>query len=182
MEMYVLPATEFFNHARNQGEIIGSPNVTDEGVEFKGRDGLLLSTFSWPQWPRLAVTIRFRPASEGGEEQRFLHFGHVMGPRFLFETRSIEGKWALDLFVCGGDNRSLVLLDRRKLHPEDRWYEVRAELRQDRVVTLVGGEREGEAEFHYTPFSGGGASLGMRQNSVSHFSGVIDFVCLEPLE
>ena len=168
----ILQPEQILDRARREGEIIGTPRLTEEGISFSGGDGIILPENPLPALPELFIELDFLPASGGDEEQRFLHFGHIDGPRFLFETRSLDGRWCLDTFYNNGAE-GLVLLDREKLHPEDRWYTIRAELYRDRVRSFIDGRLDGEGELDRRPFQGGRASLGVRQNLISHFSGII---------
>ena len=171
--MIILQPDQLLSLAQREGEIIGEPRLTEDGIRFSGRDGIILRENPLPILPALFIELDFQPASGGGEEQRFLHFGQSDGPRFLFETRSYEGKWCLDTFYCGPNEAQLVLLDREKLHPEDRWYTIRAELYPNRILSFIDGRLDGEGALDRRPFEGGGASLGVRQNRISFFNGII---------
>ncbi len=150
-------------------------------LSYSGRNGIILQENPLPPWEQFAVTVRFYPKSCGEEEQRFLHFGSITGPRFLFETRSHNGQWYLDVFLCGDDENKIVLMDKTKLHPENRWYTIRAEVYRNGVKAFVDGVPENEGIFSYVPFSGGGASVGVRQNLISYFNGYIDSIIIERL-
>jgi len=153
----------------------------EEFLAYSGRNGIIMHENPLPSWEQFAVTVRFYPKSCGEEEQRFLHFGNITGPRFLFETRSRNGQWCLDVFLCGNDGNKIVLMDKSKLHPENRWYSIRAEVYRDQVLAFVDGIPENEDIFSYVPFSGGGASVGVRQNIMSYFNGYIDSIIIERL-
>lgn len=170
--MITLQAAQILELARRSGEIIGTPRLTGEGITFSGRDGIILPENPLPALPEIFIELDFLPASGGGEEQRFLHFGHIDGPRFLFETRSLDGRWCLDTFYYNGEE-GLVLLDRERLQPEERWYTIRAELYRDRMLSFIDGRPEGEGPVDRRPFEGGRASLGVRQNLISYFTGTI---------
>ena len=179
--MIRLTPRELLQKAQEKGDVIGNPEIEERGLRFKGSDGIILPENPLPAWPELYIELDFTPVSGGGEEQRFIHFGQIDGPRLLFETRSYAGRWCLDVFVCSANGKSLVLMDKSKLHDENRRFTLRAELRRDNVKSFIDGKLEGEAELNFVPFSGNGFSLGVRQNRISFFSGIIGEIRIEDL-
>src|SRR5688500_14804837 len=84
---------------------VGTPRVvqTDRGpaVEFDGAgDGLLINVNPLAGLERFTVHVTFKPAPDGGEEQRFVHFEEAQTEnRALIELRLSNGRWALDTFL-----------------------------------------------------------------------------------
>jgi hypothetical protein len=74
---------------------------------------------------------------------------------------------------------SLVLMDRERLHPENRWYSIEVDVNESGVAVYVDGTLETEASFSFKPFAGGKMSLGVRQNRVSFFSGTVGGILIE---
>lgn len=156
----------------------GSPRVIEtpkgQAVEFDGVDDALFldvhplagaRTFTWE--------VIFRPDSGGRPEQRFFHQQQTdASTRLLFETRLIGDQWCLDTFA-NSPTGSLALLDRKKLHPLDRWYHVAAVYDGSVLRHYIDGVLEGEGPVKLTPQGAGRTSVGVRINRVDYFKGAV---------
>lgn len=159
--------------------VSGAPKVVDlagsKAVYFDGvGDGLLLPVNPLEGLATFTIEVLFYPASEGQEEQRFLHAQDTLGSRALLETRLKDGRWALDSYLRSEksqDNRAL--LDRTKLHPADRWTWVSLVYANGRMAQFVNGVLELEGAMNFPPMGPGQISLGVRQNKVFWFKGGI---------
>lgn len=175
--------TEIGGHATT---VLGTPMITDGGpgdaLVFDGiDDGVIVPVNPLAGWKEFTIEALFCPATDGKEEQRFLHFEDANGSRGLMEIRlTTDGEWSLDTFLLSGTNR-LTLLDRTKLHPAGKWTWVA--LRYDgggRMTDFVNGEKELEGGVAFAPMTSGQTSLGVRLNRVSWFKGAIREVRFHP--
>ena len=165
--------------------VIGNPSVveTDLGpaVAFDGsNDGLLLDANPLAGLTRFTIEVVFQPAADGPEEQRFLHIEEPGGNRALIELRHVQpASWALDTYLRSGDD-GLTLLDRNRLHQAGRWHVAALTYDGKTMSHYVGGRRELSGPLAFAPLSGGRTSIGVRQNRVSWFKGVIHSVRIVP--
>ena len=164
----------------------GSPRVVEvdggKAIEFDGRsDGLFIDANPLRGLARFTIEVVFEPATDGPDEQRFLHIEETgSGNRALVELRRLpDGSWTLDTFLRHGQ-ASLTLIDRTRTHPAGRWHA--AALTFDgRVMThYVDGVREGSGEVAFKPLGAGRTSIGVRQNRVSWFKGRIRTIRITP--
>lgn len=166
-------------------EVIGAPRVVagpaGAAVEFNGTsDGLLLPVNPLHGLEAFTIELCLKPATEGPEEQRFLHVQEDTAKpndpasRALLELRLANGTWALDAFLLAGVTKArLVLLDPAKRHPAGRWTWVAMVYAHGRLTSYVDGVRELEGDIAFPPMGAGRVSLGVRQNKVSWFKGGI---------
>ena len=166
--------------------IIGQPRPVDtdigRAVAFDGRgDGLVLDVNLLAGLVRFTVEVVFQPAPGGAEEQRFLHFEEpATGHRALIELRQRpDSRWSLDTYLRSGET-GLTLLDRQRTHPAGGWH-VAALTFDGRTMThFVNRERELTGQISFPPLGMGKTSIGVRQNRVSWFKGLIHSIRVTP--
>jgi hypothetical protein len=177
---------EVANVAGLTTEVVGAPTVSGSGMDsailFDGKgDGLFVPHNPLAGWPAFTIQARFKPDGSGGEEQRFLHMEDQLKHRVLLETRVTPAKqWALDTFLFQDADNKLTLLDRRLLHPTDRWYWVALVYDGRQMSHYIDGVLELQGDVAFMPMSAGRTSLGVRQNLVSWFKGAISEVRFAP--
>ncbi len=160
-------------------EVVGVPKVAgsgaDAGFVFDGKaDGVFVPINPIEGWSAFTIEVRFKPDDTGGEEQRFLHIEDGRKQRVLLETRvTPDQQWALDTFLFQDAEHRLTLLDRKLLHPTDRWYWVALVYDGRKMSQYIDGVLELEGEVAFAPMAAGRTSIGVRQNLVSWFKGVI---------
>lgn len=166
--------------------VVGSPRVVDtpggRALEFNGTsDGLLIDANPLAGLAQFTIDIEFKPAADGQEEQRFLHFEeNGSGNRALIELRmNADRRWALDTFLRSPEP-GLTLLDRTLSHPSDVWHTATLSYDGRTMAHFVDGVRELAGEVAFTPLGPGRTSIGMRQNRVSWFKGQIRSVRITP--
>lgn len=159
---------------------VGSPRVETgpwgRAVRFNGvSDGLFVPQIPFEGSARFTVEILFHPDADGPAEQRFWHAQDGKETRALIETRlDGRGGWWLDTFMTNRASGSgVTLVDPARVHPAGRWYW--AALRYDgrTLAHFVNGEKELEREVELAPIGPGSISLGVRQNRVHWFKGLI---------
>jgi hypothetical protein len=173
-------------------EVLGAPRLVTErdgtAVYFNGAsDGLFVPVNPLQGLAAFTIEVRFKPAADGPEAQRFLHVQDDIGApgdpgaRALLEIRLANGTWALDAFLSNPATKArLVLLDPAKRHPADRWTWVALVYERDRMTSYVDGVKELEGEVAFPPMGPGRVSLGVRQNKVYWFKGGISEVRFHP--
>lgn len=173
-------------------EVIGAPRLVTEpdgpAVQFNGTgDGLFVPVNPLQGLAAFTIEVRFKPAADGPEAQRFLHVQDAIGApgdtgsRALLEIRLANGTWALDAFLSHPATKArLVLLDPTKRHPADRWTWVALVYDRGRMTSYVDGVKELEGEVAFPPMVPGRVSLGVRQNKVYWFKGGISEVRFHP--
>ncbi|MBC8024791.1 MAG: LamG domain-containing protein [Steroidobacteraceae bacterium] len=160
-------------------EVVGAPTVAgsgaDTGFVFDGKaDGVFVPVNPIEGWSAFTIEVRFKPDGTGGEEQRFLHIEDGLKRRVLLETRVTPDKqWAFDTFLFQDAEHKLTLLDRKLLHPTDRWYWVALVYDGRKMSHYIDGVLELEGEVAFAPMAAGRTSIGVRQNRVSWFKGAI---------
>ena len=166
--------------------VLGAPRVvadaTGKAVEFNGAtDGLLLPVNPLAGLAQFTIEALIKPEASGPAEQRFLHLQDEPGSRVLLELRLTDAGWALDTFLHAGNPPSeRPLLDRTKLHPANRWTWVALVYANGHMMHYVDGVKELEGNVTFPPMADGSTSLGVRQNKVSWFKGVIREVRFHP--
>jgi hypothetical protein len=165
-------------------EVLGSPKVqplsSGTGMQFNGTsDGLIIPANPIKGFSQFTIEVHFKPDSGGPEEQRFLHIQDEQTNRALMETRLTSAGWALDTFLYTPQSQ-LPLLDRTKLHPPDRWTWVALVYDNGTMTSYVDGQQELQGQVAFVPMVDGKISLGVRQNKVSWFKGVIGEVRFHP--
>ena len=160
-------------------QVLGDPKLVNTeigpAVAFDGRDdGLLVDGNPLAGLTQFTIEILFQPAPDGAEEQRFLHIEETgTGNRALIELRlQPNTQWSLDTYLRSGES-GLSLLDRGRTHPSGRWHA--AALTYDGKVMrhFVDGREELSGDTPFAPLAGGRTSIGVRQNLVSWFKGLI---------
>lgn len=160
-------------------EVVGSPKAERSGARsafvFDGKgDGIFVPANPLEGLRAFTIEVRFKPDGTGGEEQRFLHIEDGRKQRVLLETRVTPDKqWALDTFLFQDAGHKLTLLDRKRLHPTDRWYWVALVYDGTKMSHYIDGVLELEGEVAFAPMTAGRTSIGVRQNLVSWFKGAV---------
>jgi hypothetical protein len=157
-------------------QVVGTPRAADSAIVFDGKaDGVFVPANPIEGWSAFTIEVRFRPdGTGGGEEQRFLHIEDGRKQRVLLETRVTPDKqWALDTFLFQDADHKLTLLDRKLLHPADRWYWVALVYDGKKMSHYIDGVLELEGDVAFAPMTAGKTSLGVRQNLVSWFKGAV---------
>lgn len=165
-------------------EILGSPTVVQSSdgpaIRFNGStDGLFLPINPIQGWSQFTIQLLFKPESPGPEEQRYLHIQTDAGPRGLLELRLYGKEWPLDAFLTSGTSQK-VLFDKTKLHPADQWTWVAMTYKDGKITSFVNGVQQLEGDVNFPPTGPGKTSLGVRQNKVSWFKGLIKEVRFDP--
>lgn len=162
--------------------MIGEPRLVDTDIgpalSFDGvDDGLLVDVNPIAGRSRFTIEVLFRPAPGGPEEQRFLHIEESAGGnRALVELRMRpDSQWALDTYLRSRDN-GLTLLDRDLVHPADRWHVAALTYDGRTMKHFVDGRQELSGEVVFDPLGAGRTSIGVRQNRVSWFKGLVHTV------
>jgi hypothetical protein len=158
-------------------EVWGSPVVVTPpdfpGIRFNGSsDGIVLAVNPLKGWSQFTVEAMIKPESGGLEEQRFMHLEDKNQNRCMMEIRLIDKSWALDTFLLSGQSQR-PLLDRTKLHPADKWTWVALVYGNGHMASYINGEKELEGDVNVTPMVDGKISLGVRQNKVYWYKGII---------
>jgi hypothetical protein len=161
----------------NVPEVIGQPQVVTTpmgpAMHFNGEsDGLLLSVNPINGWAAFTMEMLIKPEAGGPKEQRFLHVEDGDGNRGTMELRMLDKGWALDTFLLAPPAR-LTLLDQTKLHPADQWTWVALVYQNGKMTSYINGAKELEGVINMVPMGDGKISLGVRQNHVSWFKGLI---------
>ena len=165
--------------------VVGAPRVVDapggRAVAFDGaRDGLILDANPLAGLARFTVEVVFEPASDGGEEQRFVHFEEAgSGNRALIELRLAAATWSLDTYLRHGEI-GLTLLDRSITHPAAGWHAVALTYDGKTMAHFVNRRRELAGDVAFKTIGAGKTSIGVRQNLVSFFKGRIRVIRVTP--
>lgn len=166
--------------------VVGNPSVatTDIGpaIAFDGHDdGLFIQANPLEGLSRFTVEVVFQPAPDGPEEQRFLHVEEPKtGNRALIELRRLANtRWTLDTYLRSGET-GLTLLDRERTHEAGRWYVAALTYDGKTMSHYVGGRMELSGETAFMPLVSGRTSIGVRQNRVSWFKGLIHSIRVVP--
>jgi hypothetical protein len=160
-------------------DVLGAPQVVagpgGPALQFNGAsDGLYVPDNPLAHCREFTVEALIRPDADGPAEQRFLHVQDEAGSRGLLELRLTDRGWALDTFLLSVTTQTqLVLLDRTRLHPAERWTWVALVFANGRMTHYIDGVKELEGEVVMLPMGAGRTSLGVRQNKVSWFKGQI---------
>jgi hypothetical protein len=129
---------------------------------------------------RFSIEVVVRPATDGADEQRFLHFEEATAEnRALLELRLRDHRWALDTYLRSGQN-NLTLLDRRVTHAAGQWHVIALTYDGRTMISYVDGVRELSGDTSFAPLGEGRASIGVRQNRVSWFKGQIHSIRITP--
>lgn len=158
-------------------QVLGEPKVVDlpdgKALRFNGEsDGLFLPINPLEKWNEFTIELLICPIAGGPLEQRFMHIQSDAGPRSLMELRMYEKGWALDAFLLSGTSQK-ALFDQTKLNPADRWTWVAMTYRDGTITDYVNGVQQLQGQVTFPPTGPGQTSLGVRQNKVSWFKGMI---------
>ncbi|WP_031499534.1 LamG-like jellyroll fold domain-containing protein [Bryobacter aggregatus] len=159
-------------------QAFGTPAVIQtelgKAVQFDGvEDALFVDNHPLAGATNFTWEVIFRPESGGRPEQRFFHMQEQGSQsRFLFETRLTGDQWCLDSFVASKAG-SQTLIDRKLLHPLDRWYHVAMVYDGTELRSFVDGRLELSAKVQLAPQGPGQTSIGVRYTKVDYFRGVI---------
>lgn len=166
--------------------VVGTPRVVESevgrAVEFNGRtDGLFLDVNPLAGLARFTMEALFAPASDGPEEQRFLHVQENGSEnRAMMETRILPDRsWCLDTFLRH-DPASLTLIERRATHPSDTWHVAALQYDGTIMAHYVDGVREADGPLQFAPVGAGRTSIGVRQNLAYWFKGRVRLVRVTP--
>ena len=166
--------------------VAGKPSAIDTeigpAIKFDGTgDGLFLDVNPLEGLTRFTLEIVFNPAPDGGEEQRFLHVEEeASGNRVLIELRRhADTRWTLDTYLRSGEV-GLTLLDHRRTHTAGSWYVAALTYDGKTMSHFVNGRRELSGATGFAPLGRGRTSIGVRQNRVSWFKGLIHSVRVTP--
>ncbi len=166
--------------------VVGAPHVVESevgrAVEFNGTgDGMFVDANPLAGLERFTIETLFAPASDGPEEQRFLHVQETGSEnRAMMETRILPDRsWCLDTFLRH-DPASLALIDRRATHPSDTWHVAALQYDGKVMAHYVDGVREAGGPLRFAPIGAGRTSIGVRQNLAYWFKGRIRLVRITP--
>lgn len=159
-------------------EVIGTPFVQEGATVFDGiKDGMVVPDLPIAGAAQFTIEVLLQPVEGGGLAQRFVHLQDKAGFRALLEIRcNGRGGWWLDTFIltdAPSPERGLVLVDPARVHPTSAWYWVALRYNGSTMAHFVNGEMEKEAPASFAAFGQGKTSIGVRQNRVSWFKGVI---------
>jgi hypothetical protein len=166
-------------------EIAGHPRQINStfgmALEFDGeKDGILFPANPIAGWTKFTIEVIFRPDCGGQVEQRFLHFGECHAERLLFETRVVDDEvWHLDTFLASSLG-SRTLMNKGFHHPLEEWHHAALTFDGSRMTNYVNGQPELSGTVEFTPLQGGKTSIGMRQNKVSWFKGILGTIRATP--
>jgi len=160
--------------------VIGAPVVEDtvvgRALRFDGvKDGCFVPEIPFAGAGAYTIELLFCPAGDGPAEQRFWHAQDQGQSRALIELR-LDGKggWWLDTFITNqASGGGVTLIDPARVHPADRWYWVALRYDGTRMAHFVDGRKELERAAAFAPLGEGRVSLGVRQNRVHWFKGLI---------
>jgi hypothetical protein len=172
--------------------IYGDPQVveTDSGmaIEFDGiDDGLLIESNPLAGAEEFSIEVIFKPYPGGLEEQRFIHMEQDNDNRALIELRSAsDNMWFLDTFIKSGSSGTTLYAE-DFLHSASEWWHACLVYKDDTMRHYVNGSEELKGYIPFQPVSSGKTSLGVRQNLVSWYKGIIKILkithrALEPDE
>jgi hypothetical protein len=163
---------------KHRTELLGEPKVvkTDRGkaVEFDGADdGVFLDTNPIEGFSTFTIEAIFRPALNGGKEQRWFHIEQTeLESRVLMETRLVGDEWFLDTFMLQGKNRLPLYAENFK-HKIGEWYHVALVYDGGEMKHYVNGKLELAGKIDFSPMKKGKTSIGVRQNKVYWFKGAV---------
>jgi hypothetical protein len=166
-------------------QIVGNPQIVQTvlgpAVCFDGASGVFLDTNPLAGLEQLTIEAIIRPDGDGKFAQRFMHLGEVNGERIMFETRVNPDKtWYFDAYTQLPDGKGVALIDEKRLHPTDRWYNVSLVIGPTQQTAYVDGVPQMTADFNFVPIGKGISSVGVRQNLVDYFKGTIYRIRITP--
>ena len=164
--------------------VLGHPKFVSSplgrAMQFNGiDDALFLPRYPVTGADMFTIEAIFRPESGGAEAQRWFHLAEQdprtnadTGNRLMFEIRVVGEQWCLDAFVHS-PVADKALLDRSRLHPLDKWYQVAMVYDGAEFRSYVNGMLEGSAALHFEPLGPGHTSVGTRIDKTYYFKGSI---------
>lgn len=164
----------------------GNPKIVETvlgpAVQFNGKsDAYFLSTNPLKGMEEATIEFIFKPDGSGDFAQRFMHLGLLKGERVMFETRVNPNKtWYFDAHTALNNGKSMTLIDSTLKHPTDLWYNVTLIIYKDMVVTYVNGEPQRWGALKFIPINEGISSIGVRQNKVNWFKGLMYKIRITP--
>jgi len=174
------------NIGGNAVTVVGTPRVVDtdrgKAIEFNGTtDGLFLDVNPLAGLQQFSVEVEFEPASNGPEEQRFVHFEEAKTEnRAVIELRTLQAEsWCLDTYLRHAP-AALTLIDRTAVHATARWHTAALTFDGKTMAHYVDGLREQSGDVAFKPLGPGRTSIGVRQNRVSWFKGRIRSIRITP--
>jgi hypothetical protein len=165
-----IPSCE--NNGKSEDGAKNAPALVFDGKS----QGLLMPVFPVAGCKAFTIEVDIFPEAGGEFEQRFFHAGAVDGARALLELRSNpDGSWYLDTYLRDAKGTGLALVDAKKTHPSGRWHTVALMYDGDAETMshYVDGVKEKEDKLTIAPMPDGCVSLGVRQNKVCWFKGMI---------
>lgn len=164
---------------------IGNPKTVTtslgQAVDFSGSDGYFLNINPLKGMSQFTLEAIFKPDSDGGFEQRFLHLGMLSGERVMFEIRvNRDSTWYFDTYISLSNGDNLTMINEKLTHPTGKWYHVALVVDGTRAVVYINGVVEFNEPIAFIPINEGIASIGVRQNLVSWFKGSIYRVRVTP--
>lgn len=167
--------------AMTSGKVKVIPSEYGSALRFDGKqDGLVIPVNPIAGWTKFTIEVIFRPEHEGQAEQRFLHFGQCHEERVLFETRIVDDEvWYLDTFLASSLG-SRTLMNKGFHHPLEEWHHAALTFDGSRMTNYVNGRQELAGIVEFVPLRGGKTSIGMRQNKVSWYKGIIGTIRITP--
>lgn len=164
--------------------IQGTPKIIEckygNALEFNGKnDGIFIKSMPLKNLSTFTIEAIFKPYSNGNFEQRFFHCGKIRGNRVLLETRSTKTDWYFDAYIKSKE-KGCTLIDSTLLHPLNEWYHIAYTVDNGKLTTFINGQKELEGQINFLPLTHGTTSLGVRQNKLSWFKGVIYKIKITP--
>lgn len=162
----------------NPVTLYGEPILveTDSGtaVEFNGiNDGMLIGSNPLSDAEEFSIEVIFMPYPGGLEEQRFIHIEQDNDNRALIELRTApDDSWFLDTFIKSTGTGTTLYADDFP-HETNKWWHACLVYRKDTIIHYVNGIKELADEITFQPVSSGATSIGVRQNLVSWYKGII---------
>jgi len=164
--------------------IVGSPRMVEtpfgQSVYFDGvDDALFLEEMPLDTLEAFTIEMIFYPDTAGPFEQRIVHIGEVFEDRMLLEIRAVDDQWYFDGFVSSAGNNK-ALIDENLTHPLGQWYHVAFVVSDSSLDTYVNGSHELHEPFTFKGIQTGKCAIGVRQNEVSWFKGIIHEIKITP--
>ena len=162
----------------NAVTIIGNPSIIDvpggKAAMFDGLgDGLVVNTNPIAGMQAFTVEAVFRPAANGGKEQRWFHIQQDNSEnRVLLETRLAGDQWFLDTYIRSGENNRALFAENFK-HPVGVWYHVALVYDGTEMRHYVDGKQEMSGPLKIALLGQGQTSIGVRMNRVYWFKGAV---------
>jgi hypothetical protein len=168
--------------ARWPGTVAGTPRIVagpadGRAVAFDGvRDALRIARNPLAGAARFTVELVFAVASGTVAEQRVVHVqARDSQDRLLLETRAgnpAGTRWYADTIVCSG-GRSVILAEAGRCHPAAAWQALAVVCDGHTMRQHVNGDLELTAPCATAAWTEGTVCVGMRDNAITPFRGLI---------